>query len=73
MEELSKYLQLIADNLTTIFSVVVGIATILNQFMPRTITNEKLAKLEAITSKLSAGNKKAVVIKYPFKRKRRSN
>lgn len=62
MEDAIKAINLIIENITTIFVGIVTIATVLNQFMPKIITNSKLAKLEAVTSKLSTGNKKAKII-----------
>lgn len=65
-----EYLQLLTDNIDNIlaafgalFTAIVSILTIVQKFMPDVITNEKLAKIESITSKLSLGTKKAEVKK----------
>jgi len=47
----------------TLLSAIVGVLTLINQIMPSVITNSKLAKIEAITSRFSIGSKKAEIIK----------
>ena len=54
-----------ADNILAaigaLFTAIVGILTIVQKFMPDVITSEKLAKIEAITSKFSLGTKKSTI------------
>lgn len=53
----------IAAVIGSIFSAIIGILTVVNMFMPGTISNPTLAKLEYVTSKISLGTKKAVIKK----------
>ena len=63
MDEATSILNLVIANGETIILVIVGVCTLINQFMPKVISNEKLAKIEAITSKFSVGSKKAEIRK----------
>ncbi len=70
MEDFIAIYKLLTSNWEGIMVAVVAcvgavakVATILNIFMPKVITNKHLARIEAVSSKLSLGTKKAEVIK----------
>lgn len=63
MDQISSAINWTVANWEILTGGFITIMTLLNQLMPETITNAKLAKLEAVTSALSFGTKKAVTVK----------
>ena len=63
-------LQLMIDNgdsilasIGALFAAITAILTIVQKFMPDKISNKALIALEAVSSRLSLGTKKAEIIK----------